>query len=140
MISIIIDILVGFGLGLLINSDWFKNLINVFINKLFQSNTRKLKDLDYEDLESFYKQLYKENKMQVYSAINYLLIYSIIIFFIIGITIMLLNAYVPSVRFSHYIIPNWVLFLIGDLIAILYKQIEARYKNKIKVTYLFSLI
>lgn len=138
MINVIVDILVGFGLGLLINSDWFKNLVNIFISKLFQGNTKKLKDLSNNDLESFYKQIYKESKMQFYSAINYLVIYSVIIFLIIGIAIMLLNAYVPSVRFSHYIIPNWALFLIGDLIAILYKQIEAKYKNKIKVTFLDS--
>jgi uncharacterized membrane protein len=139
MINIIIDILTGLGLGLLINSDWFKNLINIFISRLFQSNTKKPKENSSDDLESFYKQIYKENKMQFYSAINYLLIYSIIIFLIVGITIMLLNAYISPARFGNYIIPNWALFLAGNLIATLYKQIEAKLKKSIKVTFADSL-
>ena len=138
MIDILIGILAGFGLGLFINSEWFKNSVNKLIGKIFQRNSTKLLLAD-DTLESFYRQLYKESQMQKYSLINYILIYSIIILFIMGIAVMLLNLLMPSVKIGSFVIPSWVLLAIGDILAIIFKQIIAKRKNAIKVTYLDSL-
>ncbi len=65
MVSGIIDILVGFIIGIIENSSWFQSL---FTNKLYSSLIRgankKVKNTD-DTLESFYKELYQKKKNHI---------------------------------------------------------------------------
>jgi len=133
MVSGIIAILVGFFIGLIINSNWFQNLVNILFNKLFQGNTKRVKKVNEETLESFYKELYKRNKMQIYTAINYIIFYSMTISLVLGTAIMVSNIFIQPIKFDNIIIPNWVLVLIGNALAIIYKYFNT--KRKAKATY-----
>ena len=67
MISGIIDIIVGFIIGIIENSTWFQNLFtNKLYNSLIQGTNRKVKNTD-DTLESFYKELYRKKKNQLYA-------------------------------------------------------------------------
>jgi len=133
-ISIIIDILVGFIIGLIINSNWFQNSFNTLFNKIFQRNARRIKKASEETLESFYRELYKKSKMQIYTALNYIIFYSMAIFLILGTAVMILNIFIQPTKLGNIIIPNWVFVLIGDVLAIIYKYFST--KRKVKATYL----
>jgi len=133
MVSGLIDILIGFVFGLIINSNWFKNIINKLYNKLSKRYNRKIKEED-ETLESFYRELYKAKKMQFYAMIDTLIIYSIMLFIIIGIIITILNIFTLPLKVGNIIIPQWILFLIGYTLYIVYNIIKVKIKGKI--TYL----
>ncbi len=96
MVNGIIDILVGFIIGIIENSNWFQSL---FTSKLYSSLTRgankKVKNSD-NTLESFYKELYQKKKNQLYTSIDILIINAIVIFVIAGIVIALLNASITT--------------------------------------------
>jgi|GEM_PF-2213322 len=133
MISGIIAILVGFIIGLIINSNWFQNSVNTLFNKMFQGNIKRIKNVNEETLESFYRELYKKNKMQIYTAINYIIFYSTIIFLILGTTITVSNIFIQPLKLGNIIIPNWILVLIGNTLAVIYKYFKT--KRKAKATY-----
>ena len=134
MVSGLINILVGFIIGLIINSNWFQNSVNTLFNKIFQGNIKRVKKVNEETLESFYRELYKKNKMQIYTTINYIIFYSTIIFFILGTTVMILNIFIQPLKLGNIIIPNWVLVLVGNVLAVIYKYFST--KRKAKATYL----
>jgi len=133
MVSGLIDILIGFVFGLIINSNRFKNIFNKLYNKLSKRYNRKIKEED-ETLESFYRELYKAKKMQFYAMIDTLIIYSIMLFIIIGIIITILNIFTLPLKVGNIIIPQWILFLIGYTLYIVYNIIKVKIKGKI--TYL----
>jgi len=133
MVSGIIAILVGFFIGLIINSNWFQNSVNTLFNKIFQGNTKRVKNMSEETLESFYTELYKKNKMQIYTTLNYIIFYSMTIFLVLGTAIMVSNIFIQPIKFDNIIIPNWVLVLIGNALAIIYKYFNT--KRKAKATY-----
>ncbi len=59
MITSIVNILVGFIIGILENSSWFQSLFkNKLYNSLIQGANKKVKNSD-DTLESFYKELFK---------------------------------------------------------------------------------
>jgi uncharacterized membrane protein YhaH (DUF805 family) len=139
MLRLLIGTLIGFALGMVINSDKFRDMANKLIGKLVQDSSKNAIKSDEDNLEYFYKNLYKKSRMQVYSIIIYLIAYSLLIFFIVGLALMFFNLYIPSIRLGSISLPGWVSFLIGNTIAIIYRQIEARLKKNIKVTFADSL-
>jgi type III secretory pathway component EscS len=130
MISGIIDIFVGFIIGYIQNSNWFKNISNRLYNELSKRHTKRIKNED-ETLESFYRELYKQRKMQYYAVIDVLIINVIDIFIIVGIIIGLLNAFTSPIKVGNITIPQWVLFVIGYALSLVYNIIKAKLKSKI---------
>jgi len=130
MISGIIDILVGFIIGWIQNSNWFKNISNRLYNELSKRHTKRIKNED-ETLESFYRELYQNKRMQYYAVIDVLIINVIVIFIIVGIIIGLLNAFTSPLKVGNITIPQWVLFVIGYALSIIYNIIKAKLKSKI---------
>ena len=130
MVSGIVDILVGFIIGWIQNTNWFKNIVNKLYNEFSKRQTKKIKNSD-DTLESFYRELYQSRKMQYYVIIDTLLIYSIMLFIIIGVITTILNLYTSPLKIGNIIIPQWGLFAIGYTIYIIYSIIKAKIKSKI---------
>jgi len=131
MVSGIIDIIVGFVIGIIENSAWFQNLFtNKLYNSLIQGTNRKVKNTD-DTLESFYKELYRKKKNQFYASIDTLIFNAITIFIIAGVIIALLNAYTLPLKIGNIIIPQWALFVIGYILSLVYNIIKAKFKSKV---------
>jgi len=130
MVSGIIDILVGFIIGWIQNSDWFKNIVNKLYNEFSKRQTKRIKNID-DTLESFYKELYQAKRMQYYTMIDTLIIYSIMLFIMVGIVIAILNLFTLPLKVSNIIIPQWALFVIGYTIYIIYNIIKTKLKSKV---------
>ena len=131
MISGIIGIIVGFIIGIIENSNWFQNLFtNKLYNSLIQGTNRKVKNTD-NTLESFYKELYRKKKNQLYASIDTLIFNAITIFIIAGVIIALLNAYTLPLKIGNIIIPQWALFVIGYILSLVYNIIKAKFKSKV---------
>jgi len=130
MVSGIIDIVVGFIIGWIQNTNWFKNIANKLYNEFSKRQIKKIKNSD-NTLESFYRELYQSRRMQYYAIIDTLLIYSIILFIIVGIIMTILNLFTSPLKVGNIIIPQWVLFAIGYTIYIVYSIIKAKIKSKI---------
>ena len=130
MVSGIIDIIVGFIIGIIQNSNWFQNLFtNKIYNSLIQGSNRKIKNVD-DTLESFYKELYQKKKSYFYASIDTLIINAVIIFIIVGIVISLLNAFTSPIKIGSITIPQWGLFIIGYILGLVYKIISTKFKNQ----------
>jgi hypothetical protein len=129
MVSGIIDIFVGFIIGWIQNSDWFKNIVNKLYNEFSKRQIKKMKNAD-DTLESFYRKLYQSKRMQYYAMIDTLLIYSIMLFIMVGIIITLLNLFTSPIRIGNIIIPQWGLFVIGYILSIIYNIIKTKFKSK----------
>jgi len=130
MITSIINIFIGFIIGWIQNTNWFKNIVNKLYNEFSKRQTKKIKNSD-DTLESFYRELYQSRKMQYYVIIDTLLIYSIMLFIIIGVITTILNLYTSPLKIGNIIIPQWGLFAIGYTIYIIYSIIKAKIKSKI---------
>jgi len=130
MVSGIIDIFIGFIIGWIQNTNWFKNIVNKLYNEFSKRQTKKIKNSD-DTLESFYRELYQNRKMQYYAIIDTLIIYSIMLFIIIGVITTILNLYTSPLKIGNIIIPQWGLFAIGYTIYIIYSIIKAKIKSKI---------
>ena len=131
MVSGIIGIIVGFIIGIIENSNWFQNLFtNKLYNSLIQGTNRKVKNTD-NTLESFYKELYRKKKNQLYASIDTLIFNAITIFIIAGVIIALLNAYTLPLKIGNIIIPQWALFVIGYILSLVYNIIKAKFKSKV---------
>jgi len=130
MITSIINIFIGFIIGWIQNTNWFKNIVNKLYNKFSKRQIKKIKNSD-DTLESFYRELYQSRKMQYYVIIDTLLIYSIMLFIIIGVITTILNLYTSPLKIGNIIIPQWGLFAIGYTIYINYSIIKAKIKSKI---------
>ena len=130
MVSGIIDIIIGFIIGWIQNTNWFKNIVNKLYNEFSKRQTKRIKNSD-DSLESFYRGLYQGRKMQYYAVIDTLIIYSIILFILVGIIIILLNLFTSPLKIGNIIIPQWVLFAIGYTLYIIYNIIKAKLKSKI---------
>ena len=130
MINSIIDILVGFIIGWVQNTNWFKNIINKLYSEFSKRQAKKIKNKE-NTLESFYRELYQSRKMQYYTIIDTLLIYSIMLFIIVGVIITILNLFTSPLKIGNIIIPQWGLFAIGYTIYIIYSIIKAKIKSKI---------
>jgi len=130
MINSIIDIFIGFIIGWVQNTNWFKNIANKLYNEFSKRQTKKIKNSD-NTLESFYRELYQSRRMQYYAIIDTLIIYSIILFIIVGIIMTILNLFTSPLKVGNIIIPQWVLFAIGYTIYIVYSIIKAKIKSKI---------
>jgi len=129
MVSGIIAIFVGFIVGWIQNSNWFKNIINKLYNEFSKRQIKKIKNVD-DTLESFYRELYQSVRMQYYAMIDTFLIYSIILFIMVGIIITLLNLFTSPLRVGNITIPQWVLFAIGYTLYIVYNIIKTKLKGK----------
>ena len=131
MVSGIIDIIVGFIIGIIENSAWFQNLFtNKLYNSLIQGTNRKVKNTD-DTLESFYKELYQKKKNQLYASIDTLIFNAIAIFIIAGVIIALLNGFTLPLKIGNIIIPQWALFVIGYILSLVYNIIKAKFKGKV---------
>ena len=130
MINSIIDILVGFIMGWIQNSNWFRNIANKLYNEFSKRQVKRIKNSD-DTLESFYRELYQSRRMQYYAMIDTLLIYSIILFIIVGVVITILNLFTSPLKIGNIIIPQWALFAIGYTLYIIYNIIKAKPKSKI---------
>jgi len=130
MISGIIDILVGFIIGWIQNTNWFRNIVNNLYNEFSKRQTKRIKNSD-DSLESFYRGLYQSRRMQYYAIIDTLIIYSIILFIMVGVIITILNLFTSPLKIGNIIIPQWVLFAIGYTLYIIYNIIKAKLKSKI---------
>jgi len=130
MVSGIIDIVVGFIIGWIQNTNWFKNIANKLYNEFSKRQVKRIKNSD-NTLESFYRELYQSRRMQYYAIIDTLLIYSIILFIIVGIITTILNLFTSPLKVGNIIIPQWVLFAIGYTIYVVYSIIKAKIKSKI---------
>ena len=129
MITSIINIFIGFIIGWIQNTNWFKNIVNKLYNEFSKRQTKKIKNSD-DTLESFYRELYQSRKMQYYVIIDTLLIYSIMLFIIIGVITTILNLFTSPLKIGNIIIPQWGLFAIGYTIYIVYNIIKAKIKSK----------
>ncbi len=130
MVNGIIDIIVGFIIGIIENSSWFQSLFtNKLYSSLIQGANKKVKNTD-DTLESFYKELYQKKKNQLYASIGVLIINAIVIFVIAGIVIALLNEFTSPLKISNSIIPQGVLFVIGYVLSLIYYMIKAKFKSK----------
>jgi len=129
MVSGIIDIIVGFIIGWIQNTNWFKSIVNKLYNEFSKRQTKKIKNSD-DTLESFYRELYQSRRMQYYVIIDTLLIYSIMLFIIIGVITTILNLFTSPLKIGNIIIPQWGLFAIGYTIYIVYNIIKAKIKSK----------
>ena len=130
MVSGIIDIIIGFIIGWIQNTNWFRNIVNKLYNEFSRRQTKRIKNSD-DSLESFYRGLYQGRKMQYYAVIDTIIIYSIILFILVGIIIILLNLFTSPLKIGNIIIPQWVLFAIGYTLYIIYNIIKAKLKSKI---------
>jgi len=131
MVSGIIDIIVGFIIGIIENSAWFQNLFtNKLYNSLIHGTNRKVKNTD-DTLESFYKELYQKKKNQLYASIDTLIFNAIAIFIIAGVIIALLNGFTLPLKIGNIIIPQWALFVIGYILSLVYNIIKAKFKSKV---------
>jgi len=130
MITSIVNIFVGFIIGWIQNINWFKNIVNRLYNEFSKRQTKRIKNSD-DTLESFYRELYQSKKMQYYAMIDTLLIYSIMLFIIIGVIIIILNLFTSPLKFSNIIIPQWALFVIGYILSLVYNIIKAKFKSKV---------
>jgi large-conductance mechanosensitive channel len=130
MISGIIDIIVGFIIGWIQNTNWFKNIISKLYNEFSKRQIKRIKNSD-DTLESFYRELYQSRKMQYYAIIDTLLIYSIMLFILVGVIITILNLFTSPLKVGNIIIPQWGLFTIGYTLYIIYGIIKAKIKSKI---------
>ena len=130
MVSGIIDIIVGFIIGWIQNTNWFKNIVNKLYNEFSKRQTKRIKNSD-DTLESFYRELYQSKKMQYYAIIDTIIIYSIILFIIVGVIITILNLFTSPLKFGNIIIPQWGLFAIGYTIYIVYNIVKIRLKRKV---------
>jgi len=130
MVSGIIDIFVGFIIGWIQNSNWFRNIANKLYNEFSKRQVKRIKNSD-DTLESFYRELYQSRRMQYYAIIDTLLVYSIILFIMVGIIMTILNLFTSPLKVGNVIIPQWVLFAIGYTIYIVYSIIKAKIKSKI---------
>ena len=130
MVSGIIDILIGFIIGWIQNTNQFKNIVNKLYNEFSKRSIKKVKNSD-DTLESFYRELYKQRKMQYYAIIDTLLIYSIVTFIIIGSIIAILSLFTLPLKIGNIIIPQWALFAIGYTLYVIYNIIRIKLKNKI---------
>jgi large-conductance mechanosensitive channel len=130
MVSGIIDIFVGFIIGWIQNSNWFKNIINKLYNEFSKRQIKRIKNSD-DTLESFYRELYQSRRMQYYAIIDTLLIYSIMLFIIVGVIITILNLYTSPLKVGNIIIPQWGLFAIGYTLYIIYNIVRIKLKSKI---------
>jgi len=130
MVSGIIDILVGFIIGWIQNSDWFKNIVNKLYNEFSKRQTKRIKNTD-DTLESFYRELYQAKRMQYYAIIDTLIIYSIMLLIMAGIIITILNLLTSPLEVNNIIIPQWALFAIGYTIYIIYNIIRTKLKSKV---------
>lgn len=130
MVSGIIDIFVGFIIGWIQNTNWFKNIINKLYNEFSKRQTKRIKNSD-DTLESFYRELYQSRRMQYYAVIDTLLIYSIMLFIMIGVIVTILNLFTSPLKVGNIIIPQWALFAIGYTIYVVYSIIKAKIKSKI---------
>jgi len=130
MVSGIIDIIVGFIIGWVQNTNWFKSIANKIYIELSNRNTKKVKNED-ETLESIYRELYKSKKMQYYAMIDTLIIYSIMIFIMMGIIVTILNLFTSPLKIDNIIIPQWALLIIGYTIYIIYNIIKIKIKSKV---------
>jgi len=130
MVSGIIDIFVGFIIGWIQNTNWFKNIINKLYNEFSKRQTKRIKNSD-DTLESFYRELYQSRRMQYYAVIDTLLIYSIMLFIMIGVIVTILNLFTSPLKVGNIIIPQWALLAIGYTIYVVYSIIKAKIKSKI---------
>jgi len=130
MINSVIDIFIGFIIGWIQNSNWFRNIVNKLYNEFSKRQIKRIKSSD-DTLESFYRELYQSRKIQYYVIIDTLLIYSIILFIMVGIIITILNLFTSPLKIGNIIIPQWALFAIGYTIYIVYSIIKAKIKSKI---------
>jgi len=130
MITSIINILIGFIIGWIQNTNWFRNIVNKLYNEFSKRQTKKIKNSD-NTLESFYRELYQSRKMQYYAIIDTLIIYSIMLFIIIGVITTILNLFTSPLKIGNIIIPQWALFAIGYTIYIIYNIIKTKIKSKI---------
>ena len=130
MINSIIDIIMGFIIGWIQNTNWFRNIVNKLYNEFSRRQTKRIKNSD-DSLESFYRELYQSRKMQYYAIIDTLIIYSIILFIMVGVIITILNLFTSPLKISNIIIPQWVLFAIGYTLYIIYNIVKAKLKSKI---------
>jgi len=130
MINSIIDIIIGFIIGWIQNSDWFRNIVNKLYNEFSKRQTKRIKNSD-DSLESFYRELYQSRKMQYYAMIDTLIIYSIILFIMVGVIITILNLFTSPLKIGNIIIPQWALFAIGYTIYMVYSIIKVKLKSKI---------
>ncbi len=130
MVSGIIDILVGFIIGIIENSNWFKNINNKLYISFSKRQIKRTKDVD-DTLESFYRELYQSKRMQYYAILDTIIIYSIILFILIGIIIILLNLYTSPLKIGSTIIPQWALFTIGYILYLIYNIVKVKIKGKI---------
>ena len=130
MITSIVNIFVGFIIGWIQNTNWFKNIVNKLYNEFSKRQIKRIKNSD-DTLESFYKELYQSKRMQYYVIIDTLIIYSIILFIIIGVITTILNLFTLPLKIGNIIIPQWGLFAIGYTIYIIYNIIKAKIKSKI---------
>ena len=130
MVNGFIDILVGFIIGWIQNTNQFKNIVNKLYNEFSKRSIKKVKNSD-DTLESFYRELYKQRKMQYYAIIDTLLIYSIVTFIIIGSIIAILSLFTLPLKIGNIIIPQWALFAIGYTLYVIYNIIRIKLKNKI---------
>ena len=127
MISGIIDIFVGFIIGWVQNTNWFKNINNKLYNEFSKRSVKRINNKE-NTLESFYKGLYQSRKMQYYAIIDTIIIYSIILFIIVGAIIAILNLFTSPLKFGNIIIPQWALFVIGYILYIAYNIVKAKIK------------
>jgi large-conductance mechanosensitive channel len=130
MISGIIDIFVGFIIGWVQNTNWFKNINNKLYNSFSKRSAKRINNKE-NTLESFYRGLYQSKKMQYYAMIDTIIIYSIILFIIVGVIITILNLFTSPLKIGNIIIPQWGLFAIGYTIYIIYSIIKAKIKSKV---------
>jgi len=130
MINSIIDIIIGFIIGWIQNTNWFRNIVNKLYNEFSRRQTKRIKNSD-DSLESFYRELYQSRKMQYYAMIDTLIIYSIILFIMVGVIITILNLFTSPLKIGNIIIPQWALFAIGYTIYMVYSIIKVKLKSKI---------
>ena len=130
MINSIIDIIMGFIIGWIQNTNWFRNIVNKLYNEFSRRQTKRIKNSD-DSLESFYRELYQSRKMQYYAMIDTLIIYSIILFIMVGVIITILNLFTSPLKIGNIIIPQWALFAIGYTIYMVYSIIKVKLKSKI---------
>jgi uncharacterized integral membrane protein len=127
MVNGIIDIFIGFIIGWIQNSNWFRNINNKLYNSFSKRQTKRIKNKE-NTLELFYKELYQSRKMQYYAIIDTLIIYSILLFIIVGVIIVILNLFTSPLKIGNIIIPQWALFVIGYILYIVYNIVKAKIK------------
>ena len=128
MVIEFIGIIAGFAKSLIDNSKGILNFLDKKVySKLFKYNTRNLKDIPEDDFEAIYRALAFNKKMMNVTLMEITTLHFLIMSLLTLIILLALIKYIPPLKIYNIIIPQWVLFLIGYIVGLIYRFVFRKF-------------